>query len=194
MKVLVTGANGFLGTHLVNALLKKPDIEVTKYNRNDNIESLHEKLINADFIFHLAGTNRPKYNDEFIFSNVKLTENITNFLNKFNIKSPIYFSSSIQVLSNHPYGVSKLEAEILLKKLSEKNGNKVFIDRLPGIFGQGARPHYNSVVATFCNNIIHGEKIELLNPDKVIKLLYIEDLIESLLKTLLNFWKLSSQN
>ncbi len=186
MKVLVTGANGFLGTHLVKCLTEMPNIDVLTYTRNDVPNSLYSKLVKADFIFHLAGVNRPKHNDEFFFSNIQLTSDITNFLCKHKIKSSIYFSSSVHADNLSNYGISKRRAEILIEDLSRKNGNKVFNVRLVGVFGPGGIPFYNSVVATFCKQIVCGENLLIFDPDKIIQLLYIDDLIESLRRTLLN--------
>jgi len=186
MKVLVTGANGFLGTHLVKALSEIPIIDVLTYTRDDDLNSLYFKLIESDFIFHLAGVNRPKNNDEFFFSNIQLTSDITNFLHKYKIKSPIYFSSSVHADNLSNYGVSKLFAEELIKDLSRKNGNKVFNVRLVGVFGPGGIPFYNSVVATFCKQIVCGDNLLIHDPDKIIQLIYIDDLIKSMRHTLLN--------
>ncbi len=186
MKVLVTGANGFIGTHLVKALSEKFDIHVLTYTRNDNPKTLFAKLEDSDFIFHLAGVNRPDCHDEYVVSNVQLTSEITHFLIRNKIKSALYFSSSIHSNSLSDYGKSKLAAENLLKDLSLKNGNKIFINRLPGVFGPGVKPFYNSVVATFCKQVASGEKLQISDPLKVIQLLFIDDLIESLMHTITN--------
>ncbi len=184
MKVLVTGANGFLGTHLVKALSKKPDIHVLTYTRNDGPCALNAKLEDADFIFHLAGVNRPEHDDEFLVSNVQLTSEITNFLVKHNISSTIYFSSSIHADKINPYGESKMAAEILLMDLSKKNRNKIINDRLPGIFGPGARPDYNSVVSTFCYAIANNQAVSISDRNNVIEISFIDDWVRRCLDIL----------
>jgi UDP-2-acetamido-2,6-beta-L-arabino-hexul-4-ose reductase len=184
MKVLVTGANGFLGTHLVKALSEKPNIHVITYTRNDSLSALCTKLEDCDFIFHLAGVNRPKHDDEFLVSNVELTSEITHFLVKHNISSTIYFSSSIHADKINPYGESKMAAEILFMDLSKKNRNKIIIDRLPGMFGPGARPYYNSVVTTFCYAIANNQAVSISDRNIVIEISYIDDWVRKCLDIL----------
>jgi UDP-2-acetamido-2,6-beta-L-arabino-hexul-4-ose reductase len=184
MKVLVTGANGFLGTHLLKALSEKPDIHVLTYTRNDSLSALCNKLEDCDFIFHLAGVNRPKHDDEFLVSNVELTSEITHYLVKHNISSTIYFSSSIHADRTNPYGESKLKAEILFMDLSRKNGNKIINDRLPGIFGPGARPYYNSVVSTFCYAIANNQAVSISDRNNVIEISFIDDWVRRCLDIL----------
>lgn len=184
MKVLVTGANGFLGTHLVETLSKIPNIDVLTYIRSDEPNSLYSKLAESDFTFHLAGVNRPEDNNEFLVSNIQLTANIKNFLLEHKIKSPIYFSSSIHAESLSDYGVSKLRGEIILDNLFKKNGNKIINDRLPGIFGPKARPNYNSVVSTFCYAIANKQLVHISDRHRVIDISYVGDWVNRCLNIL----------
>ena len=184
MKVLVTGANGFLGTHLVKALSEKPDIHLLTYTRNDNLSALITNLESSDFIFHLAGVNRPEHDDEFAVSNVQLTSDIVHFLLKHNISSTIYFSSSIHADKINSYGKSKLLAENLLIDLQKKNRNKIINDRLPVMFGPGARPYYNSVVSTFCYAIANNHAVSITDRNNIIEISFIDDWVRRCLDIL----------
>ena len=176
-KVLITGSRGFVGKNLVNLLSKRENIIILEHNKHDSDGELVDKLKETDFLVHLAGVNRPKNESEFSEINFGLTKKIIATLEAQEQDIPIIFSSSTQVLDNNPYGVSKLEAEEALTSWQLNQRNKLYILRLPGIFGQGCRPNYNSVVATFCNNIQKDIPIEIHEPKKVLKLVYIQDVI-----------------
>jgi len=176
MNVLITGSDGFIGKNLTFKLLEL-GVKVLKFNRNNNIDDLMELVKNADFIMHLAGENRPKDNKEFIKSNINLTHEVCRCVSHFEKKIPIAFASSIQADDDSPYGNSKKQAEEVLKSFGLKNKSKVYIYRLPGVFGKWCKPNYNSVVATFCYNTVNGHPLNIHSPYKKVQLIYIDDLI-----------------
>lgn len=182
--VLITGADGFLGKNLVASLEQNKDIKILTYNRHNTIEELEQFIKKADFIFHLAGVNRPQDLSEFDSGNRGFTENLLNLMDKQNRKIPVLFSSSIQAILDNPYGVSKLAAEQALLNWSNKNGVAVYIYRLPNVFGKWCRPNYNSVVATFCYNIARGLPININDPSKELTLVYIDDVISEFINAL----------
>ncbi len=181
-KVLITGANGFIGKNLVTKLSELSEFKTITYIRTDSVESLYHKVEEADIIIHLAGVNRPKTNNKFIEDNIELTQKIVEILISKNIKIPVIFSSSTQVTLDNEYGKSKLEAENFLKDLNKKNGNPILIYRLPGVFGKWCKPNYNSVVATFCHNISHSLPIKIIDESKNLNLVHIDDVADSMIK------------
>ena len=182
MVVLVTGSNGFIGRHLVEALSRHPGIvKLCCFDRGRPKEDLNRGLAEADVIFHLAGVNRPKSVSEFTEGNVGLTEEICTTLERCARRPMVVFASSIQAQQDNPYGVSKREAEVALEKWSEKTGGKVAIFRFQNVFGKWCRPNYNSVVATFCHNIAHDLPITISDESRELELVYIDDVIASLL-------------
>ena len=187
MKILVTGANGFIGKNLILRLSNLKEFEILTYVRGDSLNVLSDHLSRADCVIHLAGENRP--NDENLYKlvNLGVTEDICKILKKNERQIPIIFSSSKQAMENNLYGQSKLAAEETLKNLSITNGNKILIYRLPGVFGKWCKPNYNSVVATFCNNIANDLSITINSPNTNLKLVYIDDVIESFLSNLNQF-------
>jgi UDP-2-acetamido-2,6-beta-L-arabino-hexul-4-ose reductase len=176
-KILITGSRGFVGKNLKNLLSAKEGISVLEYHRDNTEDELKKKVNEADCIVHLAGVNRPIDEEEFDKVNFGLTDRIICILKELRKDIPIIFSSSTQVTNNNPYGKSKLKAEVALQSMEDVQENNIYILRLPGIFGHGCKPNYNSVVATFCNNIQENLAIEIHDPDKVLYLLYIQDLI-----------------
>ncbi len=181
MKVLVTGADGFIGKNLVLKLSEFKEHQILTFVKEDSPETLSNHLLIADVVVHLAGENRPPKEDLFAIVNVGLTKTICQILRKSGRTIPFIFSSSQQAKENNPYGHSKLTAEEALKDLTLKNGNTVFIYRLPGVFGKWCKPNYNSVVATFCNQIANDLPIQIDNPNTNIQLVYIDDVIKSFL-------------
>ncbi|MUK87454.1 NAD-dependent epimerase/dehydratase family protein [Ornithinibacillus sp. L9] len=184
INVLVTGAGGFIGKNLVDRLHRKKGIIVNQYYRGDDLSQLYQHLSNADVVYHLAGVNRPKHNEEFARVNKGLTQSIVNYLSDQQKTPTIVFSSSAQAELNTPYGLSKKDAEEVLKNFGKDTGADVKIYRLPGVFGKWCKPHYNSVVATFCHEITHGNDIDIHDPDKVLELVYIDDVVDSFLECL----------
>lgn len=182
MKILITGADGFIGQNLKHFLSRKDNIEVlsiTRHTVNDDFASL---IVQADWIIHLAGVNRPKDDKEFVERNVDLTQQIADLLIEHGKKTPIIFASSIQADRENAYGLSKKGAEDVLKGLASKQGNPVFLCRLANVFGKWSRPNYNSAVATFCHNIANDLPIHIHTADAVIRLIYIDDVMESFLQ------------
>ncbi|WP_028783992.1 NAD-dependent epimerase/dehydratase family protein [Thalassobacillus devorans] len=184
MNILVTGANGFLGKNLV-AELKNQDHEVMPFTRDHTLEDLDVSVRKADFIFHLAGVNRPKNEQEFFEGNKGLTEELVGLLKKHQMmNTPIVLSSSIQAEKDNPYGASKKQAEEAIFDFYEQAEASAYVYRLPNLFGKWSRPNYNSVVATFCHNIARGEGIQVNNPDALLTLAYIDDVLAEFKKAL----------
>ena len=147
-KVLVTGANGFIGKNLIQALKEKL-IEVIKFDIENTLDELQDAINNCDFIFHLAGVNRPENDDEYLKGNSSFTTIVLNQISRTNRNIPLLLSSSIQAELDNPYGKSKKEAEDAVFSYM-KEGNTGFIYRLHNVFGKWCRPNYNSAAATFC--------------------------------------------
>lgn len=184
MKILITGSNGFIGKNLIENLKINKKYEIYEFNKNDNISDLEKYCIDVDFVFHLAGVNRPTDND--YKSNITITEHVVNFLEKNNNPAPIIFTSSIQSVNTN-YGKSKKKCEGILKKHSEKeNGGEIFIYKLPNIFGKWSKPNYNSVVATWCYNILNKLPISISDPETIINLVHIDDVINDFINVLNN--------
>lgn len=185
MKILITGANGFVAKNLIVALEERQFAteDILTVTRETTSEELSAKVLAADFIFHLAGENRPQKNDDFYKNNTDLTKNICDVLVENGKRTDILFTSSIQVELPNDYGKSKKLAEDILIKYSEKSQAEVFIYRLPNIFGKWSKPNYNSVVATFCYNAIRGIPIQNNSPGKLLSLAYIDHVVEAFLET-----------
>ena len=186
MQILVTGSNGFIAKNLIVSL-NENKYNILEFKRGDSLELLEQKIIKANIIFHLAGENRSNNDELFIKNNIILTREICNFLKKNNLKIPILFSSSIHSERHTAYGKSKKQAENLLYDLHKENNNPILIYSLPGVFGKWSKPFYNSVVSTFCHSIANDLKINILEPEKIIKLIYIDDLIKHFLFSIENF-------
>ncbi|MDO5691926.1 MAG: capsular polysaccharide biosynthesis protein CapF [Pseudomonadota bacterium] len=181
MKVLVTGAGGFIARNLLLQLLPRTDVEVRCFDRTHTPELLLSMLDGVDFVFHLAGVNRPQDPAEFAVGNVDLTATVCLALKVASDRGhriPVIHSSSIQAAQANPYGESKCAAEDLLFKLNKEHGIPVHVFRLPNVFGKWCRPNYNSVVATFCHNIARGLPIQVNNPDAPVSLVYVDDVVQ----------------
>lgn len=200
MNILVTGANGFVGKNLVCALKNikdgkdrtHPEItidEIYEFDIDSDIRQLDDYCSKADFVFNLAGVNRPKQNEEFMSGNCDFLSDMLELLSKHKNHCPVMLSSSIQATmlgryAESDYGKSKLAGEELLFDYSQKSGAKALVYRFPNLFGKWCRPNYNSAVATFCNNIANDLPITVNNADTVLELLYIDDLVLEMLDAL----------
>ena len=183
MRVLVTGANGFVGKNLIVHLREK-GIEPTPYTSEMKLCDLETALNNVDFVFHLAGVNRPKDATEFSAINKGLTEQLCNLIRASGRPIPVLYTSSSQININNPYGVSKLAAEDALVALEKDTNSPVYLYRLRNVFGKWSKPNYNSVVATFCHNIANDLPIQINNTTALIHLVYIDDVVKDFLHLL----------
>lgn len=177
MKVLITGANGFVGKNLIVHLNERQDVEVLTFGRSDDLKVLAERVAQADFVFHLAGVNRPQDPAEFGQGNTELTVELCKAIEVSGRQIPVVYTSSSQAVLDNPYGASKRGAEEALRALAEQHGSPVHVLRLPNVFGKWAKPNYNSAVATFCHNIARDQPIQINDPAAVVTLVYIDDVI-----------------
>jgi len=184
MNVLITGAKGFIGKNLVVALRQRQELILWEFDIEETVEQLHDALARTDIIFHLAGVNRPQTDAEFTRVNVGLTRNICSVLETSGRNPKIVLTSSIQAERDNPYGISKREAEEVLKEYCLRTGAEGVSYRLKNLFGKWCRPNYNSVVATFCHNIARGLPIQISDPAVSLELTYIDDVVEAFLDEL----------
>lgn len=195
MNILITGSSGFIGRNLVEALKNIRDgkdrtstiasgLTIFEFDKDTEPLLLDEYCAKADFVFNLAGVNRPKDNAEFMAGNFGFASTLLDTLKKHDNKCPVMLSSSIQAKLDNPYGQSKKAGEDLFFRYAEETSAPVLVYRFPNVFGKWCRPNYNSAVATFCNNIAHGLPITVNNPDVVMQLVYIDDVVEELLQAL----------
>lgn len=187
-RVLITGANGFIGKNLVVRLRELPYLSLLTFLRNDDLGLLNKLVGKADAVIHLAGENRPK--DENLFNQVNkgLTKSLCDAI--YHEKTindrhvPLVFASSIQAEFDNSYGRSKLAAEEIIQALANITGNSCNVFRLPGVFGKWCKPNYNSVVATFCHNIACDFPVQINNAETNLRLVYIDDVVNALLNSL----------
>ncbi len=177
MKVLVTGSSGFIGKNLVAHLAERKDVEVIPFTREDDIARLSLVMSEVDFVFHLAGVNRPQDSEDFKTGNTDLTKALCDSIKASGKLVPIVYTSSSQAELDNLYGRSKHGAEEVLLKLVNEHGSTVHLFRLPNVFGKWAKPNYNSVVATFCHNIARDIPIHINDPEAHITLVYIDDVV-----------------
>lgn len=184
MNVLVTGAKGFIGQNLCVFLNEAGYRNISTVTREDTKANILAKVKHADFIFHLAGVNRPENELDFKKGNTDLTALIINELMASGKKTPIVLSSSIQASVDNAYGVSKAEAENIVKLYQAETGAKTYIYRLPNVFGKWCRPNYNSAIATFCHNTINNLPITINNAQAALTLVYIDDVCKNFMRLL----------
>ena len=200
MKILITGAKGFVGRNLAwnlkeiqngkNKTRKNLSItEIYKYDLGSTQAELEYACKNADFIFDLAGVNRPKEQSEFMEGNFGFSSMLLHTIKKYNNKCPVMFSSSTQAsligrFSGSEYGKSKLAGEELFFRYSEETGAGVYVYRFPNLFGKWCKPNYNSVIATFCNAVAKDQEYIVDDPNTQLELLYIDDLINEMFDVL----------
>lgn len=195
MNILITGAKGFVGKNLVAQLSNirdgkaryyavSDDINIMEYDIDSAPELLDEYCSKADFVFNLAGINRPKDISEFIQGNFGFASTLLDTLKKHHNTCPVMISSSTQATLDNPYGESKRMGEELMFRYSKETGAKVLVYRFPNIFGKWCRPNYNSGVATFCNNIANDIPITVSDRNNVLNLVYIDDVVDELIGAL----------
>lgn len=196
MNILVTGAKGFVGRNLVSQLhniqsgkarnypVSGTDLKVFEYDIDSDPAELDIYCKNADFVFNLAGVNRPKDQAEFMKGNFGFASALLDTLKKYNNTCPVMISSSTQAALDNPYGESKRAGENLLFEYAKETGARVLVYRFPNVFGKWCRPNYNSAVATFCNNIANDLPIQVNDPGVVMNLVYVDDVVDELIGAL----------
>ena len=195
MNILVTGAKGFIGKNLIATLHNivagkdrsfglDTDLTVFEYDIDTDPALLDAYCKNADFVFNLAGVNRPQDPKEFMEGNFGFASTLLDTLKKYGNNCPIMISSSIQAALNNPYGESKKAGEDLMFAYGKEVGANVYVYRFPNVFGKWCRPNYNSAVATFCNNIANDLPIQVNDPTVMMTLVYIDDVVAELISAL----------
>lgn len=173
MKVLLTGSKGFIGKNLAVHFLEMDNVEVLEFNKDTEFSFIEKNIEDIDYIFHLAGVNRPKEAKEFYEGNTDLTGQLIELLNSRDLKIPIVYTSTVQAGLDNDYGKSKKQAEEMIAEY----GNGSLVYRLHNVFGKWCKPNYNSVVATFCNNIAIDQEISIDDRSKELELIYIDDIV-----------------
>ena len=194
MKILVTGAKGFVGRNLCAHLNNIKDgkarnyaVEIDKvfaFDLDSTTEDLDRYCRDCDFVFHLAGVNRPRSEEEYMSGNFGFTSTLLEHLKRHGNRCPVMLSSSTQAALSNAYGASKRAGEQLLRRYAAETGAKVLIYRFPNLFGKWCRPNYNSAVATFCHNIARGLAVTVNDPSTELTLLYIDDLLDEMIAAL----------
>ncbi len=186
MKILITGAKGFVGKNLIAELKNQGFTDLLECDIDTTSEELNTFARDCQFIFHLAGVNRPENQEDFMTGNFGFTSELLDKLEKYKNKSPLLISSSIQAELDNPYGKSKKAGEELIFDYGKRNEVPAYVYRLPNVFGKWCRPNYNSAVATFCHNIAHDLPIQVNDPTVQMKLVYIDDVVFSFINKLKN--------
>jgi UDP-2-acetamido-2,6-beta-L-arabino-hexul-4-ose reductase len=187
-RILVTGANGFIGKNLVVRLNELTNIKVSTFVRGDDMALLPELVRQVDAVIHLAGENRPSDSSAFLEVNAGLTSALCEAIKREHVATgryvPLVLASSTQAELDNPYGRSKLAAEHAVFGLAQATGNPCAVFRLPGVFGKWCKPNYNSVVATFCYNLARDLPIQINDPTASVRLVYVDDVVATLLVAL----------
>lgn len=181
MNILITGSNGFIGKNLIANLKATTNHTILPYDREISVEKLEQYCEIADYVFHLAGVNRPEKETEFMEGNYGFSSVLLSLLKKYHNTCPVMISSSIQADLDNPYGASKKAGEDLMRNYSKEVGAPVLIYRFPNVFGKWSQPNYNSAVATFCFNIARDIPIQVNNRETVVPLVYIDDVVQDLI-------------
>lgn len=184
IKVLVTGADGFIGKNLVTGLAKRGDVTVLPFDIATPAEVLEEYCASCDFVYNLAGVNKPEHVEDFMEGNCGFAAVLVETLKKQGNKCPVMDSSSIQAVLENPYGRSKKAEEDMIFAYGRDVGADIYIYRFPNVFGKWCRPNYNSAVTTFCYNIAHGLPIQVNDRGIQMHLVYIDDVVDELLQAL----------
>jgi UDP-2-acetamido-2,6-beta-L-arabino-hexul-4-ose reductase len=185
MKILITGAEGFIGKNLTLRLREMPEVSLLLLTRANDSSDLAQAIQQADAVVHLAGENRPSNPDAFEQGNTQLTRDVCRLIKAQGRSIPLIFSSSRQAEQDNPYGRSKLAAEQEVEDLARSTDNPVAIYRLPGVFGKWCKPNYNSVVATFCHHIANGLPIQINDAAADVRLVYVDDVLTSFINYLM---------
>jgi UDP-2-acetamido-2,6-beta-L-arabino-hexul-4-ose reductase len=188
MRVVITGADGFIGKNLRAALMERAGTEVLPITRDSTPRALVQAIAQADAVVHLAGVNRPQSNHEFAVGNADFTLTVCNAVRSAARPVPLLLSSSTQAKRDNLYGASKRAAENHVFSLATDAGSPVAVYSLPNVFGKWARPNYNSAIATFCHNAVHGLPLVIHDPAAVVRLVYVDDVIADFLRRLDGDW------
>ena len=186
MKILVTGAKGFVGKNLVWELRNQGFSEILEFDLDSDKSKLEEYTAACDFVFHLAGVNRPKEEKEYMDGNFGFTSYLLDLLEKNKNKAPLLITSSTQAKLDNPYGISKKAGEDVVFAYGKRNSVLTYVYRLPNLFGKWSRPDYNTVVATFCYNVARDKEIKINDPEKILTICYIDDVLEEFLRAIKN--------
>ncbi|MDY5583418.1 MAG: NAD-dependent epimerase/dehydratase family protein [Candidatus Merdousia sp.] len=184
MKILVTGAKGFVGKNILLRLKQEGYEDVVPFDIDTSVEVLDAAVKDCDFVLHFAGVNRPKDASEFMSGNFGFTTELLGKLEAANNKATFLITSSIQAALDNPYGKSKKAAEDYIFEYAKRTGAKAFVYRLPNVFGKWCRPNYNSAIATFCNNIARDLPITVNDPNVNMHVVYIDDIADEIVRAL----------
>ena len=184
MKILITGSKGFVGRNLVAELRNQGYTDLLEYDIDSNPDLLNIYTQNCQFVYHLAGVNRPENPAEFMSGNFGFTSQLLDALKKNNNKSPVLITSSTQAKLENPYGQSKKAGEELMFQYNKETGAPVFVYRLPNVFGKWCKPNYNSAIATFCHNLANDLPIQVNDPNVELNLVYIDDVVSTFINKL----------